>query len=374
MSHNPLPGLDERSSSTRNVGVYTAQNLARDLNRQSKRFAVLCFGFHETNWALYAQEGQKTVPTGSKCEKCYKFHATCFKVTCWPVFVDEYWKNESFQRIVNDAKAKYEQGSGDGRETVASETSVTLEVERCFVLATERDLRKMSGLARIPKSMTKGVPQLVLPADKTQKSGDDETEIHYVFADAENPLKRARVKSSLETSLIKSQLLPTEVYRDGQAREYMQHYQQAQHQDCGLEDLLMKEACGRLSLSTLEEFIGRDKSACLVDVDADGGNDCEQSSGSASGPALVGVAARDIDAAAGIPKRLLVTPQGKSTTGGLARASSTVSGPSNTSSPAVQLSTVVAAASTDQERLNSGMSSRVSEADGGLNDSVYSQC
>eukprot|EP00971_Amphidinium_carterae_P349526 6491060-Amphidinium_carterae.2 len=311
-------------------------------------------------------ENGKTTATGSQCEECYNFHATVFKVTPWRDFVDEYWSNEHFQSMVQEAKKKYTEGSGNGRETVSTESTMSLEVERTYLVATERDLRRLTGLTRIPKSMTKSLPQLSLPFEKRGSDpSDGEMETHFVFADDDNAVKRARVKVTLGSTQCKAELLPTEVFRDGQASEYLQHFMQVQQQRSGLEELLQKEVSGHLALQSLSDFVGADRAECVGDIDAEPRVAVRAADGVAQSSGLVGVAAAALSSSSGTQKRTMVTPPSKQSMGSVARSNSGLGGSSSNSSH-LQPPVALAEGSPGEEATPAlAMSSRASEADGG---------
>eukprot|EP00971_Amphidinium_carterae_P320143 6363831-Amphidinium_carterae.1 len=215
------------------------------------------------------------------------------------------------KRVLKKTKAKFQAGAGDGREVVRSTASSQLEMQRSVILMTERDLRRLTGLTRIPKSMLKGVPQLQLPTEKPGATAEQSTEVNYVFADPDQPWKKGIIKVSLGSSLDKEELQPAEIFRAGQAKDTQNHLLRDQQRQSGLDELLNKEVTGHLQLQSLDDFMENrctDPSAAL---EGEGGAE-EHGASSLQPVALVGVAAQDLEIhEPALPKKAKTSPAEK---------------------------------------------------------------
>eukprot|EP00971_Amphidinium_carterae_P173929 3447646-Amphidinium_carterae.2 len=193
---------------------------------------------------------------GDQCESCFTFWKRCFGFLEWAEFLKQYTGKPDFHNIVTDALKKFEDKEAcAGREQVSSTFSHSVLVERSFTLLTDKDLRRSCGLTRVPKSMMKQTPTLMLPSE----GPDKELETNYVFVDPSEPFKKARLRyiASAEQKTIDVKEEEEEVCWPGQTAEFLKMSAKEQAMETGVHDLIQKDMTGHLHLQTVDEFLGK---------------------------------------------------------------------------------------------------------------------
>eukprot|EP00971_Amphidinium_carterae_P349599 6491100-Amphidinium_carterae.3 len=250
----------------------------------------------DKKWALSAQTGQKSIPTGNQCEDCFCFHSQCFKHLPWESFLAQIQQKPDFQQTVNGAQKLFESKKPLAeKDEVMCCSSWSFEVEKPVILMTERDLRRKLNLTRLPRALTKSLPHLELPSEAS-----GEIEVNFVFRPPDDGLKVGKLKYCLSSSHSKQQLSDTEIYWPGQAPAFMRLATEEQQSCTGITDLLQKDVSGHLHLQSVDEFLtesganGLDEGLGALG-EGEEKNECEVGEG---GYQLIGAAAAASTAAA----------------------------------------------------------------------------
>eukprot|EP00971_Amphidinium_carterae_P116293 2303683-Amphidinium_carterae.1 len=155
--------------------------------------------------------------------------------------------DENFKKLLHEARAVKA-----GRkpvpvktETVDAETKVTMFLDKTFRVASEKQMKRWTGLSRIPKMHLKGLAKVSLPTED-----HDIDENYYCFKDEEEGLQKLTVRVEVGASL-KTAHLPKEFFLfPGQGKEMEQHVLKEVGQESGMASLLDKE----VYLPSYEEF------------------------------------------------------------------------------------------------------------------------
>eukprot|EP00971_Amphidinium_carterae_P255131 5064870-Amphidinium_carterae.1 len=120
-------------------------------------------------------------------------------------------------------------------ERVYTNVTYEIEIEQKLQVLTEKDMRRMSGLARMPKLALKGVPTLDLPV----MDGSSEKETVWCFAhpDAEEG-RTANLKMKLSTGHSVDKMPPTRCRLQSQGREFLKMTVGEEQQQIGFAELL----------------------------------------------------------------------------------------------------------------------------------------
>ena len=100
------------------------------------------------------------------------------------------------------------------KEDVITEQTVRMKVQRTYACATEKDMKKASGLSRIPRAAVKHLPSVTLP---TENGGD---EVMYIFKDDE-PQKKLMVE--VEVGTVRQKFDMPSFTHSGQSINVAQH-------------------------------------------------------------------------------------------------------------------------------------------------------
>ena len=144
-----------------------------------------------TPWALYAmaEDGQK-IPQEGQCQDCYELWTKGFSYLTWACLCKTHDDSLEFATVVAKARAvKHGQAKLECRpQEVVSSQRVILQVERSLQVVSEKELRKLTKLPRIGKTVLKGVPVLEIP----EKDGGEAEKV-YAFLDEDCPLRKAKI-------------------------------------------------------------------------------------------------------------------------------------------------------------------------------------
>ena len=118
----------------------------------------------ETEWALYKTSrvnGQK-VAVESQCQECFMVWKTGYGMLSFAELVSESQDPRSAigQSIPAVRTKIQEKKDGEAGPKISDVKSVQLELSRSFLVASESELRSRAKTPRLPKSLTKGLPQL----------------------------------------------------------------------------------------------------------------------------------------------------------------------------------------------------------------------
>eukprot|EP00971_Amphidinium_carterae_P350793 6491742-Amphidinium_carterae.1 len=120
-------------------------------------------------------------------------------------------------------------------ERVYTNVTYELEIEQRLQVLSEKDMRRLSGLARMPKLALKGVPTLELPA--MDGSGDKETVWCFAHPDAEEG-RTANLKMKLSTGHSVDKMPPSRCRLQTQGREFLKMTVGEEQQQIGFAELL----------------------------------------------------------------------------------------------------------------------------------------
>ena len=121
-------------------------------------------------------------------------------------------------------------------ESVACKHRVGLKITRSFIILSEKEMRRDSGLSRIPKMPLKNLPALTVPSE----TGVGEETV-YAFQDSANPHRRAELCVEMDVDLHRDVLPPETFTWLGQGDAYWKQELKDQAQDSGIAALISKE-------------------------------------------------------------------------------------------------------------------------------------
>ena len=133
------------------------------------------------------------------------------------------------------------------KDQVRDEATYAVELEQSFVACSKKDLRQMSGLARLPRIPLKNVPSLVVPGHIAGNDG----ETYYLFRDDSEPYKKARVRMTMGQKLEHGHLVPDNFLWRGQGEACVAHHIQQSSKASGLADALARES----NMMNVEQFV-----------------------------------------------------------------------------------------------------------------------
>eukprot|EP00971_Amphidinium_carterae_P040975 804844-Amphidinium_carterae.2 len=246
----------------------------------------------DTKWALYKTQssgpGSIEVPQEDQCEDCYNLWADCFSYLPWPTMCKKHESERSFAALVRDAKA-VRQGrkmAPKKKQEVLSKKLVTLDIERSFVVASEKELKRHCGASRVTKSMVQNIPKLVVPAEN--HNGEEQV---FCFRDPSMPLRRAVVKVQLCSELDAFEMPLESFVHDAQGVEMAKLVGKGWQDASGVTNLLQKE----VHLQDFTAFVGKRKTRAGTededdedDAGEESGEEVEESEAELTGVASLG--------------------------------------------------------------------------------------
>ena len=208
----------------------------------------------ETKWALYSQTvAGVQLASGNQCEQCWTLWQHAFRHQSWEALLSQVAKDPAYKSMAEEARKAMLDGKSAKSfpdQSVFTVQGLSVEVERCYIIMTERDLRRASGLGRIGRTQLKGLQSVQLPMEDGQQG----QETCYLFADEANPQRRMRIKVQMGSKLEAQNMRPAEVFWEGQGGCYHAHYSQQTAKQSGLLDVISKEQAGHLNITSFETF------------------------------------------------------------------------------------------------------------------------
>eukprot|EP00971_Amphidinium_carterae_P323336 6425933-Amphidinium_carterae.3 len=210
----------------------------------------------DVKWSVAVETSTGTLlPQGNQCEECWHLQQKAFAFWGWEDLCKIVEESSTMKSKVATAREGMKSAAGNGPDTkhdVGTTVSTSLEVERCFLVACERELTKMADVGRIKKEHLKKAPSLMIPSS----DGTGQLEQVWVFTDPNHPLRQAKLKVSSHTSLHKCELGLGKALYEGQHKDYFDDVSQKEANDNGVGDLINKELAGHLKLFGVDEFVG----------------------------------------------------------------------------------------------------------------------
>eukprot|EP00971_Amphidinium_carterae_P174031 3449492-Amphidinium_carterae.2 len=194
----------------------------------------------EVDWALYAADGSSKKPLGDSCGPCYETLTWFFPWKTWEGVVEDYEKDKSFATIFNNAKAYREEAPLPVKDKVVEgNVSVELEIQRHFSVASENDLRRSTGLARVPARTLKFLPMLTVP-----KEDGKGMESVYAFSEEgdETQFRKGVLTVRMGTELHRTHLPAGFFVDQDHTQDYIDYAKEKMNEFTGLKQLLDKQA------------------------------------------------------------------------------------------------------------------------------------
>eukprot|EP00971_Amphidinium_carterae_P289932 5756959-Amphidinium_carterae.6 len=195
----------------------------------------------DTAWALYSAEagvsnGKK--PLGDACAACYETAVFFCPWKAWETVAEEYQKDNSFKATFDQACAYREQEALPKKDSVVEGlVSVQVQIQREFRVASENDLKRGTGLGRVPARSLKFLPVLTVPKEDGQGM-----ETLYAFADETEQFRKGVVTVSMSTELTKSHLPAGYTLNKDHTQDYIDHVRDRMNENNGVKQLLDKQA------------------------------------------------------------------------------------------------------------------------------------
>eukprot|EP00971_Amphidinium_carterae_P036794 723405-Amphidinium_carterae.4 len=174
-------------------------------------------------------------------------------------------KSEPLTSNLNKAREAKAAGTfleNEGK-SVKQNTTYALDIERTLTIISEKEMRRLSGQARIKRGLLKPLNTLEVPSEDA--SGQMETV--YCFADKQNPFRRATLRITSESTLCRSILAPGKALYCGQGEAWHRMASNEQGSAMGTTQLVEKECQGHLNLLDWEDFLEEKLKGGKDDVD-----------------------------------------------------------------------------------------------------------
>ena len=149
------------------------------------------------------------------------------------------------------------------REELLVQKQVQLTLERAWLVLTEREVRRALQVPRVTKAMMKGVPVIQIPLE----DGTPGTEAGYVFADASQPYRTAKVQISYGSAMQIQELAPKDNLYASQSSHWQGDETSKQFKAAGVSDLMAKEINGHLHLHDLQAWLAEAQASLQKDGD-----------------------------------------------------------------------------------------------------------
>eukprot|EP00971_Amphidinium_carterae_P348672 6490620-Amphidinium_carterae.5 len=197
----------------------------------------------DSEWALYqkADDNSGDIAAGEQCYTCFHFHKLCYPNLPWQQFINDYKSKEDFGEKVKDAKHIFHDAMEGKRlkfqeeEKIMDTWVVGVELERAFLAVSEKEMRQMASIPRVPKMALKGLPSITVPG---HMSSDNEPETLFCFPDPHQPLRTVKMKYIMTNQLVQTKLEPQHVVYDEQAEELQAHFVGKASTEIGYDDLV----------------------------------------------------------------------------------------------------------------------------------------
>ena len=139
----------------------------------------------------------------------------------WDELVTENLKPASeISKSLDAVREQIKSGSeGQPGPSVMTLKGIEVEVARTFLAASERDLRNYSGLARLSKAVTKGVPTVTVPGEQGG------SELLYIFRhpSAAADFRELKVKVVMSASMENEEMPSNSSFWQGQGESTKRH-------------------------------------------------------------------------------------------------------------------------------------------------------
>eukprot|EP00971_Amphidinium_carterae_P225789 4478229-Amphidinium_carterae.1 len=201
-------------------------------------------------WALYDNKGggnKAGLAADDKCEECWQLWSESFGYLTWADMCARNRNDEHFSKLLSEAR-----GVKAGKlpkpskaETVDAETKITMFVDKTFQVATERQMKRVTGLSRIPKMHLKNLAKVNMPTE----DGDAE-ECYYCFKDVEEPMQTVTVRVEVGSSMKTSHLPKDFFLYAGQGKSMQEHVMKEVADVHGMTSLVDKD----VYLPTFDDF------------------------------------------------------------------------------------------------------------------------
>ena len=148
-------------------------------------------------------------------------------------------QDEKFARTVQHAREVKNKkvGSECYQTSLENQVVVGVEMERTFIVLSEKEMRREASLHRIPRISLKGIPILRMPS----RVGGQEPEVLYCFRDDASPWRRARVKTCVAQNLQEVVMGNEHVCWSGQGETTLACTTEQSASSMGLSECLQKD-------------------------------------------------------------------------------------------------------------------------------------
>eukprot|EP00971_Amphidinium_carterae_P352744 6492721-Amphidinium_carterae.1 len=174
---------------------------------------------------------------GDACAACYEAASWFFPWMTWDAFVSQYRSDTSFKATADSAlRHRASESLPQKPQVVEGKVSVELEVQREFAVASEGDLRRATGLTRVPAKALKYLPVLSVPCE--QGTGMESLYVFAEEAEEEVKFRKAIVKVKMGTELQRIHLPEGFYLSKEHTQDMVDHCKDTSHDANGLKHLL----------------------------------------------------------------------------------------------------------------------------------------
>ena len=207
----------------------------------------------------------------------------------WPQFVQAVGDDAEMAALVARAKEimNSKQPYTKPQETMSGVKSVSLKVERSWIILSDKEVRRQLGVARLTKASMKSVPQMVVPCE----DGSPGSEQVYVFKDPQSQFRRATLQVVWGTQHEEKEMKDVDTMWPGQGLHLQGHTFQKQAETSGVLSLLQREMAGHLRMIDFQQFVDSMQREDAEDPAVEEGPERVPVQGSEQNDAFEGVAA-----------------------------------------------------------------------------------
>ena len=205
---------------------------------------------------------------GPKCDACYRC-SVGFPMLEWGALCDLYHSDKDFKEEF-DAAAKVLNGAAKEFQAATAQGGVehAIDLTQKFTLVTERQLAHLSQRSRLPKTIVRHVPFVMLPSEIGGK-----WDKYYVFRGKVPSYRIMSTRQALATTMSTVALDPLAQIRPRQCAEVLERGLQKQNEVSGLREMLEKS---QDFLRTLDEFLPKLKAPTTAKRNSDGSEHSEE--------------------------------------------------------------------------------------------------
>eukprot|EP00971_Amphidinium_carterae_P021435 422797-Amphidinium_carterae.1 len=212
------------------------------------------------------------VPADDKCLTCWELWRASFQMYSWTELCAKMQAEKEVQKAWKEALQCKEDPSKRNFELqdVQSQREFAFEVSRHFVVLSMQELKKITGMAKIPKAVLQFIPSIMVADDY----GDGQEEF-WLFKNPDMPYRTAELKSLQKHSVSASRMAQQSHMWAEQGNQMMKHSQEHTLKETGMTNVLEKlqylvSVDEFLEKKVKKEIDGEERDSGELEEDAEG--------------------------------------------------------------------------------------------------------